>query len=162
MSFPSTDLPKLEGDKERDTESIRKSVLDLLDKINKVSDQLDTLTTALSNFPTKYQSGVFKSGPDYIQYADGTLECWGTSQTSRTTSSGGPVFYASTGDAFAFPVPFISTPSVSGACNPISNSFQWSCVNNGTLSKTGVTMYLASISAGANGYNGYRAIGKWK
>lgn len=109
MSFPSTDLPKLEGDKERDTESIRKSVLDLLDKINKQADQIDALTKTVSTFPSAYQNGLFSSGSsangNWIKYADGTMIQWITKPITTSTAT-----------TVTFPIGFIDTNySLSGA-----------------------------------------------
>lgn len=72
MSFPSTDLPKLKD--EEDSRAVRKSVNDLLDKINQLSLQIDDLNTVLSN--SQIISGSNAYG-NWVKYPDGTLEQYG-------------------------------------------------------------------------------------
>lgn len=164
MNFPSTDLPKLEGDKDRDTESIRKSVLELLDKINKTSDRIDALTSSLSKFPTTYQSGVFKSGTNYIQYADGTMVQWGTTTSITMASNVGVALIYVGSVSVTYPIPFVGiAPSVETSATPGTavNVFP-SSVTASTI--TGVTVAVGGFvpDGTKTAFINWQATGKWK
>ena len=180
--FLSTDLPKLKD--EEDDRSIKKSILDLLDKINTVSDaqypvgyvytQYSGQTAPASLFggtwtditATSLPTQVYDSGSNangyWIRYTDGTMECWGQDSTLLTTGTGlAGIFYASSPVTFTFPapVPFLSAPEVSPSAYGQVNIFSWGAVNVTTT--TTIQIYIVSPLITGQAKTQYRAIGKW-
>lgn len=151
--FPSTDLPKLKDNE--DDLSVRKAVLDLLDKINSSYDSLTARITSLQNTKMIYDSGSNANG-NWIKWADGTMQCWG-------------LFPGSTSDPiWTFPQAFISTPSFWGNCQSgaggsptvllaiYSTSVSTTSVQTRTRSQNG------AVTAALGGDFSFFAIGKWK
>ena len=69
MIYSTTMLPAT-----NDPAEISKCFLDLLKKLNDVSSSIPTIS---ANGPSIYASGSNSNG-SYIQFADGTMELWGT------------------------------------------------------------------------------------
>ena len=177
--FPSTDLPKLK-DTEDDT-AVKKSILDLLDKINTVSDsaypvgatytQYSGQTAPASLFggtwtditATSLPTQVYDSGSNanglWIRYTDGTMMQYGQTSVSVTTTALGPVFRALT--------------TISLALSFVNTSFSLSFfVDGNTISAWGgsydqvttssVRAFVYAATAGTATVTIYwQAIGKW-
>ena len=111
-------------------------------------------------------AGIVNSGSNsngsYIQFADGTMECWYVSSNLLTTNGGGsPVCYSST--SFTFPISFVGNlPVVTPMRQGGANAFSWGAENNGFPSLSVTAIYYCSIGLNTTLYPGYRAIGRWK
>lgn len=147
MAFPSTDLPSL---KERDdTEAVRKSVLDLLDKINTVSTSLDSLTSTVNSISSVYDTGSNANG-SWIRWNNGVMQCWGISPV---------IVNSTTGTTQTFPQVFSSVPSV----------VYMGTSTRGATAEAGSTAPSATVSSFniAHGYAAsqsvsWQALGRWK
>jgi len=92
MIYSTTMLPAT-----NDPAEISKCFLDLLKKLNDVSSSIPTIS---ANGPSIYASGSNSYG-SYIQFADGTMECWGLSSAIGQNST----------LAVTFPISFITNPT---------------------------------------------------
>ena len=148
MSFPSTDLPTLSN--KDDEQAVRKSVLDLLDKINNTLDQL-TIT-----------SGSNANG-NWVKYPDGTMIQGGSS--ANFTINGGPVgaFYI-VSYSVTFPIKFYTMPwSVEVSHSRVSNGGISLCYfNDASITASGFAGDLASSQINAVSKAVWFAIGRWK
>ena len=155
MIYTTTMLPAT-----NDPAEISKCFLDLLKKLNDVSSSIPTIS---ANGPSIYASGSNSNG-HYIQFADGTMECWYVSSNLMTTNGDyqNPIYYSS-GAAFTFPIPFVGNPPL---VNPVRQggaaSFSWGAENNGFPTLLGTLIYYCSLGSTITLYPGYRAIGRWK
>ena len=113
-------------------------------------------------------AGIVSSGSNsngyYIQFADGTMECWYVSSNLLTTNGNyqNPIYYSS-GAVFTFPIPFVGNPPL---VNPVRQggaaSFAWGAENNSFPTLLGTVIYYCSLGSTITLYPGYRAIGRWK
>jgi len=179
--FLSTDLPKLKD--EEDDRSIKKSILDLLDKINSVADaqypvgyvytQYSGQTAPATLFggtwtditatslPTQvYDSGSNANG-SWIRYTDGTMTQWGTTTLVSAISTAMVGGFRSSAPAVPLPLSFIDVTysfvaSGSKNDNAIAVVAYPSTAPNGLVYWTSVTSQASSTLIAQ-----WQAIGKW-
>lgn len=146
MSFPSTDLPTLTGDSNRDTESVRKAILDLLDKINQVVD-----SNVIISGTNQY--GVFS------KYPDGTMVQRGRTATLTSSVAAGAIF-SSPQTPVTFPVQYYSTPDIyPSVIEGLSQGFG---SNYFAPTITGFQVRLYGPTNVSTGIVTWIAIGRWK
>ncbi len=165
MNFPSTDLPNLKDGE--DSTAVRKTVNDLLDKINQLGNQVDTLTTQLAAFASPYASGIISSGSNangsYIKFADGTMMQWGNYSASivmvNAVATG---FWGTT--TVTFPVAFIAgTISAQAAMSVLAGNRIILSPPTNPVSTTLAQFYAIDNTSETNTvYVNWQAVGRWK
>ena len=96
----------------------------------------------------------------WIKFDDGTMECWYTSPTLRTTSTPyGNIWYASPIDVWSFPVTFVGLP-VTTPIIVTAAGITWGCVV--AQQSFQAEIYIVGALSGSQGYAGYRTVGSWK
>ena len=183
--FTGTDLPQLSNGS--DDVAVKKSILDLLDKINTVSDSAypvgatytqyagqtapatlfgGTWVDITTSLPTQvYDSGSNANG-SWIRYTDGTMICYEVGTIyyplNIVTATN---FYASALITRTFPQAFISNPSLITSVGQQSvYGYQW-VTGDGYFTTTQLINYrlfspLASAGTALGTLN-YTATGKW-
>ena len=151
--YQGTLLPSGLEDKKIETET-RKSVLDLLKKINEIYSEL---------FPV---SGSNTMG-DYIKFPDGTMECRFMDTVSVTTNQAtGGIFRSTPDSPYTFPVPFVGRLPIVVPIGQSTSGLIWgvlSAVSTTTpVSLTGVLLRAEGSSVAGTGTLGYVAYGYWK
>lgn len=164
MSFASTDLPTLTGDFKKDEAAIRKSILDLLDKIN--------TTTTIQPIPGKVSSDV-----TYIVNGLGVQTVL-IKATSLKASSGGPyrlTITSGTGSDVLVPIAASGDTILSGdllfdiyidsSGNVISKAWEISGSNtDGVYSKTSTGdmiqegLYVTAMDGSGGGTTGVKTV----
>ncbi len=92
----------------------------------------------------------------YIKYEDGTMECWGQISFSATSTTG------LQGNAFTFPMPFSTTPSLTGTAVPTVTWSGFSFHTVGHYSNTVGQYQLINNGTAQIFAINWRAIGRWQ
>ena len=102
------------------------------------------------------------AGSNYTRLPDGTQICWGRVNLAVTfTNTWGQIFYGDVDNPVTFPVPFVSTPSISVAHGGSGSSFSPMTIKASATAITQIQLARGTAVSGETSVQ-WLAVGKWK